>query len=545
ADIQTYAVGGVVSGLVGTGLTLKLNDGDPTSATSAPFTFPNRLTSGTAYTVSVVAQPVTPYQECTLTNSSGTVGTSDITDVQVTCPPPRPGTFTLGGMVANLEGSGLRLNVNGAEELSVAPDTTSFTFPTPLSDGAPYTITVSQQPAGATCTVIGGTGRVPSASVTTVLVECLPNAVVLRVGPRPQQDPVPDGGTPGPMGSAAIALMELSPASGEPARPTVSIPSTLSITWTSTFEGGLARSTDGRLVTLGAYRAPPGTLEVGSSAVGAARSVVTMDANGVVAVALEVPEQVAFTDRPFRSVVTADGTAFWMSGDGAVPPGGTLSSGGVWYAKTGAGATPVRVAASPNTVRWLGIYGGQLYMSAAPRSDVIPPPPPSPYVGVSKVGVGLPTAEESGTTRIAGTDNAPNPTEIASEAQGFAFVDTDATPGMDVLYIANYSVPSAPNSIHVQKYILNAATKQWDHVPSFVPKFEGTTVASTSVNGLAARRLDDGTTLVYTTSLNKLFMFRDNGTDTPVVSLVTTLPSAFRFRGVALAPVAPVAPVAP
>ncbi|MGA9525728.1 MAG: hypothetical protein WBV82_29990, partial [Myxococcaceae bacterium] len=112
ADIQTYAVGGVVSGLVGSGLALKLNDGDPISATSAPFTFPNRMTSGTAYTVSVVGQPVGPAQECTLTNASGTVGTSDITDVQVTCPPPLPGTFTLGGMVANLEGSGLRLNVN-------------------------------------------------------------------------------------------------------------------------------------------------------------------------------------------------------------------------------------------------------------------------------------------------------------------------------------------------------------------------------------------------------------------------------------------------
>ncbi len=108
-----------------------------------------------------------------------------------------------------------------------------------------------------------------------------------------------------------------------------------------------------------------------------------------------------------------------------------------------------------------------------------------------------------------------------------------------MLYVANYSVPTAPNSIHVQKYVLNAATGNWDHVPTFVPKFEGTSAASIAVSGLAARRLDDGTTLVYATSLNKLLKFRDVGTDTPTVSVVSTLPSTFRFRGVALAPVAP------
>ncbi len=538
-ESPTYAVGGLVSGLAGSGLTLKLNEGEPISVTSASFTFPNRLTSGTAFTVSVVAQPVNPPQACTVGNATGTVGGADIADVQVTCPPPTANAYTLGGTVMNLEGSGLLLKVNGAEELAVAPGAATFTFPTPLFDGAAYTLSVSQQPAGATCTVSGGTGTVQAANVTGVVVECLPNAVALRVGPRPLQDPVPDGGIAPPVPSTGITLMEFSPSAGEPVRPAVEIPPSLSITWTSTFEGGLTRSANGQLVAFGAYKAPSGTLEVDSSDVGAARCAVTLDATGTVVIAAEVPEQAAFTDRPLRSVATVDGTGFWMAGDGDVPPGGNLSSGGIWYAKAGAAATPVRVAAAPNTVRWLGIYGGQLYMTAVPRSDLIPPPPPSPYVGVNQVGNGLPTTDGSVNTRIAGTDNAAEPKEIADEAQGFAFVDTDTTPGVDVLYVANYSVPTAPNSIHVQKYVLNAATSTWDHVPTFVPKFEGTSAASIAVSGLAARRLDDGTTLVYATSLNKLLKFRDDGSDTPTVSVVSTLPSTYRFRGVALAPVAP------
>ncbi len=538
---QGFSIGGTVSGLAGTGLTLKLNEGEPLAVSlNGAFSFPDKLGTDTAYTVTVVTQPRQPsgtFQVCTPANATGTMGTSDVIDVNVVCVTPPPGNYKVGGTVANLEGSGLMLKVNGAEELIVAPGTTAFTFPTALPNGSPYAVTVSQQPAGATCAVSGGTGSLLSADVTTVAVECLPNAMVLRVGPRRPVPAPPDAGVV-PEESVQITLLEFRPNGADTVR-VVPIPETHSVTFTNSFEGGLARSANGRLVSFGAYRAPPGTIELDSSGVGAARSAITVDAAGVATVAVDVPESTAFNDAPFRSAVTVDGSGFWMAGDGAVPPGGTLSSGGVWYASTAVGSAPVRVSASPNTPRWLGIFGEQLYMSSAPRSKEIPPPPPSPYVGISKVGTGLPTSAGWTTTRIAGTNNGSPPAEIATEAEGFAFVNTDDDPAMDVLYVANYAPPPAANanSINVQKYVLNPANHTWNHVASFVPKFTDTSVPSMAVHGVAAKRLADGTTFVYVTALNRLMSFRDDGSDNPAVQVVSASPSNLRFRGVALAPV--------
>ncbi len=531
---QTFSVGGSVSGLAGTGLTLKLNDGDPLAVSGNAFTFPDKLTTGTAFAVSVGAQPVGPAQICTPANNTGTLGAADITSVEVACTTLPPGSYTLGGTVANLEGSGLKLQVNGAEVLDVTPAATSFTFPTPLVSGAAYAVTVLQQPPGATCTVSGGAGAMASANVTAVAVECLPNVMVLRVGPRRSTPAPPDAGTV-PEESVLINVLEYNVNSSDALR-IIPIPETHSVTFTNSYEGGLARSANGRLVSLAAYGAAPGTVEIDSTGTGAARSAIMVDASGVVTVAVDVPEQKAFANGPVRSAVTEDGRGFWMAGDGDVPAGGTLSSGGVWYVPVG--GAPVRVSDSPNTPRWLGIFGDQLYMSAAPRSKAVPPPPPSPYVGVNKVGTGLPTNAGWDSMRIAGTDNASPPGEIATEAQGFAFVNTDADPSMDVLYIANFTAPSAANSINVQKYVLNAATRQWEHVASFVPKFTDTTVTSMAVHGVAAKRLADGTTLVYANALNRLLSFRDDGTETPAVKVVSAIPGNVRFRGLALAPVA-------
>ena len=109
-NATTYSIGGTVTGLTGSGLVLQTNSGDvvPVSAPGA-FTFPNQLGSGTAYTVSVKTQPSAPAQICTVTNGSGTVGTTNITTVAVAC--SAAGTYTVGGTVSGLVGSGLTLSI--------------------------------------------------------------------------------------------------------------------------------------------------------------------------------------------------------------------------------------------------------------------------------------------------------------------------------------------------------------------------------------------------------------------------------------------------
>src|SRR6266852_6479643 len=55
--------------------------------------------------------------------------------------PPAP-TYTIGGTIAGLTGSGLVLRLNGGENLPVDPNTTAFTFNTQLASGATYTASV-------------------------------------------------------------------------------------------------------------------------------------------------------------------------------------------------------------------------------------------------------------------------------------------------------------------------------------------------------------------------------------------------------------------
>jgi hypothetical protein len=82
--VTTYTVGGSISGLAASGLVLA-NGTDTLSvaANAAVFTMPTGVTSGSTYDVTVQTQPSS--QTCTVSNGSGTVATSDITNVSVSC----------------------------------------------------------------------------------------------------------------------------------------------------------------------------------------------------------------------------------------------------------------------------------------------------------------------------------------------------------------------------------------------------------------------------------------------------------------------------
>lgn len=81
----TFAIGGAVSGLAGSGLVLQNNGDDLSVAADGAFAFSTRLVAGAAYAVSVKTQPTNPAQTCTVTRGSGNVAAADVTDVAVTC----------------------------------------------------------------------------------------------------------------------------------------------------------------------------------------------------------------------------------------------------------------------------------------------------------------------------------------------------------------------------------------------------------------------------------------------------------------------------
>ncbi len=81
-------------------------------------------------------------------------------------------SYTVGGSVGGLTGSGLVLSLNaGAQTLPVAANG-AFTFPTGLANGAAYAVTIGTQPSGQTCSVANGSGTISGANVTNVAVTC-------------------------------------------------------------------------------------------------------------------------------------------------------------------------------------------------------------------------------------------------------------------------------------------------------------------------------------------------------------------------------------
>ena len=92
-----------------------------------------------------------------------------IADDDVPAPPPL--SFTIGGTVDGLQGSGLVLDDIGTE---LAPGNGPFTFPRTRADGLPYDVKVKTQPSSPdqVCTVSHGAGTVTGADVTDVAVHC-------------------------------------------------------------------------------------------------------------------------------------------------------------------------------------------------------------------------------------------------------------------------------------------------------------------------------------------------------------------------------------
>jgi hypothetical protein len=83
AQTTTFSVGGTVTGLAGS-LTLRNEGGNDLAITAdGPFTFTDKLATGTSYAVTVATAPAT--QSCTVANGAGTIASSNVTNVSVTC----------------------------------------------------------------------------------------------------------------------------------------------------------------------------------------------------------------------------------------------------------------------------------------------------------------------------------------------------------------------------------------------------------------------------------------------------------------------------
>jgi hypothetical protein len=173
----TYSVGGTVSGLEGSGLVLQDNGGNNLTVSgtgTVNFTFTTSLIGGATYAVTILTQPSSPKQTCTLANATGTI-VGSVNNVLISCPQPK---FPIGGTVVGLvvgPGDTVELQDNAGDNLFVTGDV-DFTFPTLFTFGTTYSVDLflpaTSQPQG--CTIFNATSVVKGI-VSNVLVDCQHN----------------------------------------------------------------------------------------------------------------------------------------------------------------------------------------------------------------------------------------------------------------------------------------------------------------------------------------------------------------------------------
>lgn len=166
----SYSLGGTVAGLA-TGRQVVLLSGAGTQATlssNGNFRFPDTLPSGAKYSLTVLQQPLN--QTCAVSNGSDTVGIkADVSTITVVC---ADNPAVLGGTLSGLP-AGTAVTVSGGAQSNVTLAANgSYTLPVRPAVGTPYTVSISNQPTGAQCVVVNGTGTAGNAPVGNIDIQC-------------------------------------------------------------------------------------------------------------------------------------------------------------------------------------------------------------------------------------------------------------------------------------------------------------------------------------------------------------------------------------
>ncbi|WCL50069.1 hypothetical protein [Leptospira sp. GIMC2001] len=160
-----FAIGGSITGLEGiTGITITNNGGDSLTIFSpnAEFAFPTTLVAGVSYNVEISAQPNHPIQNCTITNGSGTISETDITNINISC-------TTLGYPieveVSGLSSGNLSLRLNGSQNLNLSANGI-YLFPNDVLIGDAYNLNIFAQPTNHICSINPSSGFIVGSKIT-------------------------------------------------------------------------------------------------------------------------------------------------------------------------------------------------------------------------------------------------------------------------------------------------------------------------------------------------------------------------------------------
>jgi hypothetical protein len=162
----TFNIGGTITGLVGSGLTLQNNGGDNLSASKdGTIFFATALQDGSAYNVTVLAQPSNPVQRCTVANGAGTLAGRNAINIQVSCVTGQ--TVVISRRAGGTQGDLYAVSEFGGALTPLANSTDDEIFQGITSDGRVVFIRETGSQSDVYSIKLDGTGLVALANTAT------------------------------------------------------------------------------------------------------------------------------------------------------------------------------------------------------------------------------------------------------------------------------------------------------------------------------------------------------------------------------------------
>ena len=175
---SAYILSVNVTGVSGVGVVLRNNGGnDLTVTTPGTYPFTTAVVAGSGYDVTVLSNPSSPVQVCTVTSAMpATMPASDVT-VGVNC----VAAYTIGGTITGaFTGTGPILQNNGGDDLYipslVAAIGVPFTFTIPVANSSAYSVAQlsrAKSPGQNCSNITAASGVVGTTNVTNVMIMCV------------------------------------------------------------------------------------------------------------------------------------------------------------------------------------------------------------------------------------------------------------------------------------------------------------------------------------------------------------------------------------
>jgi hypothetical protein len=278
---------------------------------------------------------------------------------------------------------------------------------------------------------------------------------------------------------------------------TLALPATdagITVQGSSIAEGALARSEDGRFISLMGYQAAAGSAAPASVTTPRVVAIVDLpDFTTPSGVSLQTTLGTTYASTSARGAVT-DGTRVYLAG----------GAGGAFVTPLGATANATNLVATPSSLRVIGAFGGQLFVSTG-----------SAPTGLYQVGTGLPMMSTTATLVVPTTS-----------PYGFALFDLNpAEPGLDTVYLADDGSGQG-----IKRFVKSAGT--WATTPQ--------AILGPTVRQLACFR-DGPDVECFATTPTTLYRVRDTNAALPssatALTPIGTAPANTAFRGITFAPV--------